>query len=531
MDNAHEHFYETDPTSQQIAEQYQTVVVLDFGGQYSALIARRIREAGVFCELHPYYLSFDQIKARAPAALVLSGGSISVYDPQAPRADRRIFDMGIPILGVCYGMQLMADELGGKVSPAAFGEFGATPLKVREPGQLLAGLPTEHQCWMSHTDEVRSLPPSFQATAQSPVSSIAAFEDAERRFVGIQFHPEAGGTPYGGKVLENFLFGVAGLLGDWTRTSFIETAVEAIQEEVGDDQVLCAVSGGVDATVALRLCQLAIPNQLNCVLIDHGLFRDGEVQEIVRLFDQHFALPLVVVDAKEQFLSRLDQIDDPESKRKIIGQEFINSFAEIAPKFGNPRFLMQGTVYSDVIESGTEGTQTIKTHHNVGGLPEVVPFDLLEPLRTLFKDEVRKLALELEFEEEFLWRHPSPGPGLAVRIVGGAVTEGRLLTLRKAEAILQQEIKDAGLSRELWQSFCILQAGIRSIGTQGDGRSYEHPIVIRTVTSEDSMTADWGRIPEPLLTRISQRITNEIPNANRVVLDITAKPPGCIEWE
>ncbi len=507
--------------------------MLDFGGQYSQLIARRIRECGVFSELLPHDVPIERIRERSPKALVLSGGPASVYSEGAPALRTELLELGIPVLGICYGMQLMVHELGGKVEQAPAGEFGRTALALRDGGgTLLAGLPAEQQCWMSHRDTVFEAPPGFEPLASSPESPVAACEDPARGLYGIQFHPEVVHTPYGNEVLTRFLREIAGCEQRWSPASVIEEQVDAIRAQVGGAHAICGLSGGVDSATAALLVYRAIGEQLTCVFVDHGMMRKDEAAQVVEAFRDRLGVPLIHVNAVDRFLDRLAGVDDPETKRKIIGEEFIRVFEEEAARIEDARFLVQGTLYSDVIESGGEGREaaTIKSHHNVGGLPEEMQMELVEPLRTLFKDEVRAVAAELELPERFVWRQPFPGPGLAIRVVGGAVTRERLEILRDADAILQEEVRAAGLYRELWQSFCVLPV-VRSVGVQGDERSYAYPIVIRAVTSHDAMTADWARLPYDLLERVSNRIINECRGVNRVTLDITSKPPGTIEWE
>jgi GMP synthase (glutamine-hydrolysing) len=511
----------------------EEVLVLDFGGQYSQLIARRIRECGVFSELLPHDVPLERIKERGPRALVLSGGPASVYSEGAPALRKELLDLGIPVLGICYGMQLMVHELGGRVEQAPAGEFGRAQLTLRDGGgRLLEGLPPEQQCWMSHRDTVFEPPPGFDALASSPESPVAATEDPDRGLYGIQFHPEVVHTPHGTEVLTRFLREIAGCRERWSPASVIDEQVGLIRAQVGEARAICGLSGGVDSATAALLVHRAIGERLTCVFVDHGMMRKDEASQVVEAFRDRFGVPLVHVDASERFLGRLAGVDDPETKRKIIGEEFIRVFEEEAEKIEDARFLVQGTLYSDVIESGGDGraAATIKSHHNVGGLPEEMEMELVEPLRTLFKDEVRAVAAELDLPERFVWRQPFPGPGLAIRVVGGEVTRERLEILREADAVLQEEIRAAGLYRELWQSFCVLPV-VRSVGVQGDERSYAYPVVIRAVTSDDAMTADWARLPYDLLERVSNRIINECRGVNRVTLDLTSKPPGTIEWE
>jgi GMP synthase (glutamine-hydrolysing) len=522
---------ELTPADRDVAQ--EEVLVLDFGGQYSQLIARRIRECGVFAELLPHDLDVEKIREREPAALVLSGGPASVYAEGAPTLRRELLELGIPVLGICYGMQAMVLVLGGRVEGAEAGEFGRTTLTMADGGgHLLAGLPAEQQCWMSHRDSVFEPPAGFTALAASPGSPVAALENPEQGLYGIQFHPEVVHTPYGTQILDRFLREIAGCEAQWSPASVIEEQVERIRAQVGDAGVICGLSGGVDSATAAALVHRAVGDQLTCVLVDHGLMRLNEASQVVEAFREQLGVRLVHVDAEERFLDRLAGVDDPETKRKIIGEEFIRVFEEEAKKLSDARFLVQGTLYSDVIESGGDGraAATIKSHHNVGGLPEDLDFELVEPLRMLFKDEVRAVATELGLPDRFVWRQPFPGPGLGIRIVGGEVNRERLDILREADAILQEEVRAAGLYRELWQSFCVLPV-VRSVGVQGDGRTYAYPIVIRAVTSDDAMTADWARLPYDLLERVSNRIINEVPHVNRVALDVSSKPPATIEWE
>jgi GMP synthase (glutamine-hydrolysing) len=516
------------------------VLVVDYGAQYAQLITRRVREAGVYAELVPHDEPLDALLARDPSAVVLSGGPASVYADGAPAIDARLLDAGIPVLGICYGFQLMADALGGTVARTGTAEYGGTALEVTEhDAALFGGLPDALSVWMSHGDAVTEAPPGFRVTARTAATPVAAFEDRGRRLAGVQFHPEVRHSERGQDVLERFLFEVAGLEPGWDTAGIVAEQVAAVQAQVGSGRAICGLSGGVDSAVAAALVQRAIGEQLTCVFVDHGLLRDGEVEQVERDFVAATGVRLVTVDARERFLGALAGVTDPEEKRRIIGREFIRVFegaaADIAAEAGaageEVGFLVQGTLYPDVVESGGgSGTATIKSHHNVGGLPDDLTFALVEPLRRLFKDEVRAVGRELGLPDEIVERQPFPGPGLGIRIVG-AVDAERLALLRAADRIVREELTAAGLDREIWQCPVVLLADVRSVGVQGDGRTYGHPIVLRPVSSEDAMTADWSRLPYDVLARVSNRITNEVPGVNRVVLDITSKPPGTIEWE
>ncbi len=507
------------------------VVVLDFGGQYSQLIARRVRECGVFSELLPHHVGAAEVARRKPKGLILSGGPASVYADGAPKLERELLELGVPVLGICYGMQLLAVELGGRVEGAEVGEFGRSELNVRESGRLLAGLPVQQTCWMSHRDTVFEPPPGFTALASSTASPVAALENVAQGIYGIQFHPEVVHTPFGQDILKTFLADICECDMTWSAASIVDEQIARIRAQVGSGKVICGLSGGVDSSVAALLVHRAVGDQLTCVFVDHGLMRKNEGEQVVSAFRDTFKVPLIAVDAEERFLDKLAGVTEPERKRKIIGAEFIRVFEEEAARIGNPKYLVQGTLYSDVIESGGgTGAATIKSHHNVGGLPEDLQFELVEPLRALFKDEVRAVGAELGLPERLVWRQPFPGPGLAIRIVGGEATKERLDVLRDADFILQDEIRKAGLYRDLWQSFCVLP-DIRTVGVQGDERTYGYVVVIRAVTSDDAMTADWARLPYDLLEQIAARMIGELREVNRVVLDITSKPPGTIEWE
>jgi GMP synthase (glutamine-hydrolysing) len=529
-DTAPEHGPGGQTTLAGVAPGYDTVLVLDFGAQYGQLIARRVRECHVYSQLIPFDTPLDEIRARRPRGLILSGGPMSVYVDDAPRPDSALFELGVPVLGICYGAQLMALELGGTVTRTGTSEFGKTRLRVAERGTVLAGLDDAEQCWMSHRDCIMAAPEGFITLATSDGAPVAAMEDRARGMYAVQFHPEVVHTPRGMDVLHNFLYGACGCEPTWTPASIIEEQVARIRAQVGPaDKAILGLSGGVDSTVAAVLVHRAIGDRLTCVFIDQGMMRWNEAEHVVEMFTQNLKIPLIAVDARRRFLDKLTGVTDPERKRKIIGEEFIRCFEEESRKLTDARFLVQGTLYSDVIESGTRQAAKIKSHHNVGGLPETMGFELVEPLRLLFKDEVRAVGEELRLPERIVWRQPFPGPGLGIRIVG-EVTAERVDILQRADAILQEEVKNAGLYRELWQCFCILPV-IRSVGVQGDERTYAYPIAIRAVRSDDAMTADWARLPYELLEKLSSRIINEVPEVNRVVYDVSSKPPSTIEWE
>ena len=512
-----------------MTEEPRPVFVVDFGAQYAQLIARRVRECHVYSEIVPYDVSPQDLATRRPAAIILSGGPASVYEPGAPALNAALLGLGVPVLGICYGQQAMAQALGGEVRATGAREYGRTGLEASGPGVLFRDLPGHQSVWMSHADTVVRPPEGFRVTARTESSPVAAMEEPERGLFAVQFHPEVAHTPHGMEILKRFLYDGCGLLPDWTPVNVIDRAVERVREQVGNGQVLCALSGGIDSAVAALLVHRAVGDRLTCVFVDTGLLRAGEPEDVEETFARHFKVPLVHVKAADRFLARLEGVVDPEEKRRRIGEEFIRVFEEVARDHSGARFLVQGTLYPDVIESGSRTAAKIKSHHNVGGLPEVMDLDLVEPLRDLFKDEVRRVGEELGLPEELVQRQPFPGPGLAVRIVG-EVTRERLELVRGADAIVAEEIRRGGLAGRLWQAFAVLLT-TRSVGVMGDGRTYQFPVVIRAVTSEDAMTADWARIPHEVLERIGSRIVAEIPGVNRVLYDVSSKPPATIEWE
>ncbi len=510
-------------------EKKEFIVVLDFGGQYNQLIARRIRDLGVYSELIPFNTPIEEIKKLNPKGVVFSGGPASVYTENAPLPDPMIYELGIPILGICYGMQLMTHQLNGKVEKAEVREYGKANIDIKRSVGLYKGLGNSQQVWMSHSDLVIELPEGFEVDASTDHAPIAAMSNLNKGLYGVQFHPEVRHSVYGLEMIENFLFEICKVEKTWSMEYFIEEKIDEIKATVGDKKVLCALSGGVDSSVVAVLIHRAIGDQLTCMFVDHGLLRKGEAESVMKTFSVGFNMKVIKVDAKERFLSKLAGVSDPEQKRKIIGNEFIYVFDEESKKLGEFDFLAQGTLYTDIIESGTNTAQTIKSHHNVGGLPEDMEFRLIEPLNTLFKDEVRKVGSELGLPNEIVWRQPFPGPGLAIRVLG-EVTEEKLSIVRESDFILREEIKKAGLDKEIWQYFAVLP-DIKSVGVMGDVRTYAYTVVIRAVTSIDGMTADWARVPYDVLEKISNRMVNEVGGINRVVLDVTSKPPATIEWE
>ena len=508
----------------------EMVVVLDFGGQYNQLIARRVREENVYCEVLPYHTSIDKIKSMNPKGIIFTGGPNSVLDPKAPFCDQEVFDLGVPVLGICYGMQLMSVMLGGSVEAASQLEYGKIDIKLQNTSKLFEGIDTDTTCWMSHTYYVNKLPEGFTAIASSSNCPAGAMENPSKNYYGVQFHPEVMHTPKGKEMLHNFLYNICGCNGDWKMSSFTEQSIKAIKEKVGDKKVLCALSGGVDSSVAAVMIHKAVGKQLTCIFVDHGLLRKDEGDQVEKIFSEQFDMNLIRVNVEDRFLSKLAGVSDPETKRKIIGEEFIRVFEDEAKKIGTVDYLVQGTIYPDVIESGAGDAAVIKSHHNVGGLPDYVDFkEIIEPLRNLFKDEVRKAGLELGIPEALVWRQPFPGPGLAIRIIGD-ITKDKLDILKDADAIFREEIALAGMDRDIHQYFAVL-TGMKSVGVMGDERTYDYTIALRGVTTTDFMTADWARIPYDLLEKISNRIVNEVKHVNRLVYDITSKPPATIEWE
>ncbi|MBC2579954.1 glutamine-hydrolyzing GMP synthase [Clostridium sp. DJ247] len=507
----------------------ELVLVVDFGGQYNQTIARRVRENNVYCEIVPFTYPVSKIKEKNPKGIIFTGGPNSVYGEGAPRIEKEIFELGVPVLGICYGQQLISFTLGGKVQSAEVKEYGKTDVKLSNTCALFEDIEEAESCWMSHTDFVSHAPEGFEVVAQTSQCPVAAMMDTTRHIYGVQFHPEVEHTPFGKKMFSNFLFKVCKLKGDWSMASFAEEQIKAIRDRVGDKKVLCALSGGVDSSVAAVIVHKAVGKQLTCVFVDHGLLRKDEGDQVERIFKDQFDMNLIRVNAKDRFLGKLAGVEDPERKRKIIGEEFIRVFEEEANKLGEISFLVQGTIYPDIVESGTGTSATIKSHHNVGGLPEDMKFELIEPLRELFKDEVRAVGEELGIPHKLVWRQPFPGPGLAIRVLG-EVTEEKLEITREADAIFREEVANAGLDEKIWQYFACLP-NIRSVGVMGDERTYCHTIALRAVTSSDAMTSDWARLPYELLDKVSRRIVNEVNGVNRIVYDVTSKPPATIEWE
>ncbi|WP_257351417.1 glutamine-hydrolyzing GMP synthase [Pseudalkalibacillus decolorationis] len=507
----------------------EMILVLDFGGQYNQLIARRIRDLGVYSELHSHKITVEKVKELNPKGIIFSGGPNSAYAPDSPQCDEAIFELGIPVLGICYGMQLMTHHFGGKVEKANHREYGKAIIAIRNSNDLYTGLPEEQSVWMSHGDLVIAPPEGFQTDVTSPSCPVAGMSDPSRNLYGVQFHPEVRHSEHGNQLLKNFVMNICQCEAVWTMENFIEDEIDKIRSTVGDQKVLCALSGGVDSSVVAALIHKAIGDQLVCMFVDHGLLRKGEADSVMKTFADSFNMNVIKIEAKDRFLGKLEGVSDPEQKRKIIGNEFIYVFDEEAAKLKGINFLAQGTLYTDIVESGTETAQTIKSHHNVGGLPEDMQFKLIEPLNTLFKDEVRKVGSELGLPDEVVWRQPFPGPGLGIRVLG-EITDEKLKIVRDSDAILREEIKNAGLEREIWQYFTALP-NMRSVGVMGDARTYDYTVGIRAVTSIDGMTSDWARIPWDVLELISTRIVNEVDHVNRIVYDVTSKPPSTIEWE
>ncbi|MCM8711515.1 glutamine-hydrolyzing GMP synthase [Clostridium sp. SYSU_GA19001] len=507
----------------------ELILVIDFGGQYNQLIARRVRECGVYCEIVPYSYSIEKIADKNPKGIIFTGGPNSVYEQGAPRIDPKVFELGVPVLGICYGHQLMTYTLGGEVKSAHTREYGKTNITLNNECSLFEGIESSNSCWMSHTDYVSKAPAGFEVVASTADCAIAAMENREKRFYGVQFHPEVEHTPFGQNMIRNFLYNVCKVQGDWSMSSFAEDKIKEIKNLVGDKKVICALSGGVDSSVAAVLVHKAVGKQLTCIFVDHGLLRKDEGDQVEKIFKEQFDMNLIRVNAQERFLGKLKGVSEPERKRKIIGEEFIRVFEEEANKLGEIDFLVQGTIYPDVVESGTDTSAVIKSHHNVGGLPEDMNLSLIEPLRELFKDEVRRVGEEIGIPHHLVWRQPFPGPGLAIRVLG-EVTEEKLHIVREADAIFREEVANNGLEGKIWQYFACLP-NIQSVGVMGDERTYCHTVALRAVTSSDGMTSDWARIPYEVLDIVSRRIVNEVKGVNRIVYDVTSKPPATIEWE